>query len=211
MRRAAVRRRRRRRVELAAHATDPPPRLADLRGDLPAEASDLVEWLLAKQPHARPRSASDVLAQLDAIIDRLGGATRSIHVLIVDDDTARARWMWSLCRRAHPAVVVETASEGTDAAHELVGSLDLVLVDATLRGVMNALELCMYARGLHDGARCQLVALGSVSARDRVPFDAAHVQFIPDDAQLAGAILDRVRLAATAAPRRRTPPTTISG
>ena len=199
-------------VELRAHAEQPPPRLADLRGDLPTEASDLVEWLLAKQPAARPRSARDVLAQLDAVIDRLGTATRSVRVLIVDDDTARARWLWSLCRRAHPAVIVEIASEGTDAAHKLNRDHpDLVLIDATLRGVMNALELCMYARGLPGGAHCELAAIGAAPPRDRALFDTARVPFIADDSQLAGAILDRVRLLATAAPRRRGKPSTISG
>lgn len=199
-------------IELRGHATLPPPRLADLRGDLPTEASDLVEWLLAKQPANRPRSAADVLAQLDAIIDRLGSATRSVRVLVVEDDTARARWLWSLCRRAHPGVIVETASEGTDAAHKLNRDHpDLVVIDAALRGVMNALELCMYTRGLHGGARCEIVALGSVPPRDRALFEGARVAFIADDLQLPGNVLDRVRAAATAAPRRRTPPTTISG
>ena len=198
--------------ELRGHATLPPPRLATLRGDLPTEASDLVEWLLAKEPRARPRSAADILAQLDAIIDRLGSATRSVRVLVIEGDTARARWLWSLCRRAHPGVTVETASEGTDAAHKLNRDQpDLVLVDTALSGVMNALELCMYARGLDGGARCELVAIGSVPPRDRALFDNARVAFIEDDAQLPGHVIDRVRAAAAAPPRRRSQRTTISG
>src|SRR5262249_41763640 len=91
------------RVEARAHPSDPPPRRSDLRPDLPGELSDLVAWLLAKHPIARPPSARDVLAQLDAIIDRLGSRTTPLRVLIVDDDTARARWLWGLARRAHPA------------------------------------------------------------------------------------------------------------
>jgi len=198
--------------ELRGHASVPAPRLADLRPDFPIELSDLVEWLLDKRPTARPRSARDVLAQLDAIIDRLGTATRSLRVLVVDDDAARGRWLWSLARRAHPAAQVEIASEGTDAAHKLIRDLpDLVFVDATLRGVMNAYELCMYARGLETDHRAQLVLVGEATERDRGLFTAAAVACIPDNIQLGSAILDRVRSAAQEPPRRRRPRTTISG
>ena len=199
-------------VELDGHALEPAPRLIDLRPDLPAELSDLVEWLLAKRPIARPRSAKDVLAQLDAIIDRIGTATRSLRVLVVDDDAARGRWLWSLARRAHPAAQVEIAGEGTDAAHKLNRDLpDLVFVDATLRGVMNAYELCMYARGLEVGHGAQLVLIGEIADRDRLLFADAAVPCIPDDSQLGSAVLDRVRGAAQDPPRRRRPRTTISG
>jgi serine/threonine protein kinase len=196
---------------LRGHAHEPPPRLADLRPDLPTELSDLVEWLLAKQPRRRPSSAKDVLAQVDAVIERQGTKTRSVRVLVVDDDTARARWLWSLARRAHASAVVEIASEGTDAAHELNRDHpDLVFVDASLRGVMNALELCMYARGLEHDLRSQLVVIGEVSERDRALFAGAAVPFIPDDTALAVSVQDRVRRIAAEAPRRRKP-RTISG
>ena len=199
-------------IELRCHATEPAPRLAQLRPDLPVELSDLVEWLLEKRPVERPRSARDVLAQLDAIVDRLGTATRSLRVLIVDDDAARGRWLWSLARRAHPAAQVEIASEGTDAAHKLNRDLpDLVLVDATLRGLMNAYELCMYARGLETEQRAQLVLVGEATERDRALFEGAAVNCLPDDTQLGSAVLDRVRLAAEEPPRRRRPRTTVSG
>ena len=198
--------------ELRGHASGPIPRIADLRTDLPVELSDLVEWLLAKRPVLRPRSAQDVLAQLDAIIDRLGAATRSLRVLVVDDDTPRARLLWSLARRAHPAVQVEIASEGTDAAHKLNRDLpDLVFVDSTLRGVMNAYELCMYARGLEAEQRSQLILIGDINERDRGLFDAAGVASLSDDAMLGSAVLDRVRAAIAEPPRRRKPRTTVSG
>jgi CheY-like chemotaxis protein len=199
-------------AELRGHAIEPAPRLADLRPDLPVELSDLVEWLLEKRPVARPRSATDVLAQLDAIIDRLGTATRSLRVLVVDDDTARGRWLWSLARRAHAAAQVEIASEGTDAAHKLNRDLpDLVFVDSTLRGVMNAYELCMYARGLETEHRAQLVLVGETTERDRGLFADAAVACLPEDTQLGSAVLDRVRSVALEPPRRRRARTTISG
>ena len=200
-----------REVELRGHAQEPPPRLADLRTDLPVDLSDLVEWLLAKQPAARPPSAKEVLTQVDAIIERVGTHSRTIRVLIVDDDTPRARWLWSLARRAYSSAAVEIASEGTDAAHKLNRDHpDLVFIDSSLRGVMNALELCMYARGLEVEHSAQLVVIGPVSAKDRSMF-AAGVQFIPDDAQLALIVLDRVRTCAATPLRRRKPRTTVSG
>jgi len=198
-------------VELAGHASAVPPRLADLRSDLPAELSDLVEWLLAKQPARRPRSATDVLAQLDATVERLGMGSRSLRVLIVDDDTARARWLWSLARRAHPAAIVEIASDGSDAAHKLNRDQpDLVFIDGTLRGVMNTLELCMYARGLDADHRAQLIVIGEMPERDRALL--GEVKLIPDDSQLAFALLDRVRASASLPPTpRRRPRSTVSG
>ena len=200
------------RVELRGHGHEPPPRLVDLRSDLPAELSDLVEWLLAKQPAGRPRSVGEVLLQVDAIIERVGTRNRSIRVLVVDDDAARGRWLWSLARRAHPAAQVEIASEGTDAAHKLNrDSPDLVFVDASLRGVMNALELIMYARGLESDVRPQLVLIGDIAERDRGLFANAQVPAIPEDPQLASNVIDRVRLVASESPRRRKVRSTISG
>lgn len=200
--------------ELRGHASEPPPRINDLRPDLPAELSDLVEWLLAKRPASRPRSAPDVLSQVEAVIERATSVTRTLRVLIVDDDTARARWMWNLVRRAHSATVVETASEGTDAAHKLNRDLpDVVFVDVHLKGVMNALELCMYARGLEtwDPDTGRLFLIGHVSERDAFLFEEVNVEVIPESDQLPTEILDRVRAAMAAKPRARRPRTTISG
>lgn len=189
-------------AELRGHAEKPPPHLAELRGDLSTELSDVVDWLLAKAPAARPRSARDVLAQLDAIHERVGGRARPVRVLIVDDDTARARWLWSLARRAHAAAIVEIASEGTDAAHKLNRDLpDLVLVDAGLRGVMNALELCMYARGIAGSAPADMVVIGEIAERDRALLASANARFFLEDANLPGAILDTVRAAVLLGPR----------
>jgi CheY-like chemotaxis protein len=197
--------------ELRGHAFEAPPQLADLRPDLPTELSDLVEWLLAKQPEARPPSARDVLAQMDALMERLGTRSRSIRVLVVDDDTPRARWLWSLARRAHASAVVEIASEGTDAAHKLNRDKpDLVLVDASLRGVMNALELCMYARGIETDAQPQIVLVGEVAERDRALFEDVAVPFLPDNPGLASEIIECVRKVAALEPRRRKP-RTITG
>ncbi|MGE0867012.1 MAG: hypothetical protein AB7P03_00515 [Kofleriaceae bacterium] len=199
-------------TELRGHADQPPPRLIDLRPDLPHELSDLVEWLLSKNPAARPASAQDVVAQIDAIIERLGTKARSIRVLIVDDDGSRARWLWSLARRALAAAQVEIASEGGDAVHKLNRDHpDLVFVSANLRGIMNALELCMYARGLETEHPPQLVVIGDVSQRDRTLFANASVPFIANNGGLANALIERVRTTAAEPQRRRKPRKTVSG
>jgi hypothetical protein len=186
----------------------PPPRLADLRPDLPTELSDLVEWLLAKQ---QPRSVADVLAQLDVLIERVGSThARAIRVLIVDDDGFRARRWWSLVRRAHAAAVVEIASEGTDAAHKLNRDHpDLVFIDGELRGVMHAFELCRYARNLEMQA--QLIVIGATAERDREAFSGVSAELLPDDNALPSAIQDRVRGAGAERPGRKKRPTMITG
>ena len=199
-------------VELRGHAIEAPPRLAVLRPDLPAELSDLVEWLMEKRPQARPRSVKDVLAQVDAIIDRLGTAARALRVLVIDDDASRGRWLWSLARRGYAAAQVELASEGTDAAHKLNRDLpDLVFVSAGLQGVMNAYELCMYARGIETDQPPQLVLVGEPTDRDRALFSDAGVPCLSDDFGLAAAVIELVRTAAREPPRRRRPRSTISG
>jgi hypothetical protein len=201
-------------LEMArGEVTQPLPRLVDLRPELPTELGDLVEWLLLDDPAARPASAQDVLLQLDAVIERSGTAAPHVRVLIIDDDAARARWLWGLARRAHAQVIVEIASEGTDAAHKLNRDQpDLVFVAAGVRGVMNAFELCMYARGLAgpEGPFGQLFVLGNVSERDRSLFDL-DVEIISDDARLPGAILDRIRGALGPRPRSRRLRSTVSG
>ena len=199
-------------VELQGHAYRPAPRIVELRPDLPEELSDLVEWLVEKRPAARLRSAFDVLAQLDAIIGRLGAVPRSLRVLVVDDDPTRGRWLWSVARRAHPAAQVEIASDGTDAAQKLNRDVpDLVLVRSALRGVMNAFELCMYARGLPSEHHTQLVLIGEITDGDRALLDDALVPCLPDDPQLGTAVLERVRAVMAAPPRRRRPRITVSG
>jgi CheY-like chemotaxis protein len=154
----------------------------------------------------------DVLAQVDAIIDRLGTAARALRVLVIDDDAMRGRWLWSLARRGYAAAQVELASEGTDAAHKLNRDLpDLVFVSAGLQGVMNAYELCMYARGIETDHPPQLVLVGEPTERDRALFADAAVPCLSDDFGLAAAVIERVRTAAREPPRRRRPRSTISG
>jgi serine/threonine-protein kinase len=142
---------------LRGHAERSPPTLHDYRAELPAELSDLVDWLLVKEPDARPPSVAEVLDELDAIIERNAATKHVMRVLIVDGNAPRARWLASLSRRASPHASVSTAADGAEAAEKIERDYpDLLLVDATLTGSMNALELGMYARSLETTTRCRV-------------------------------------------------------
>jgi len=52
---------------LAAHMTEAPPRLAELRPDCPPGLASLVMGLLEKVPEKRPQSAAELLSALDAV------------------------------------------------------------------------------------------------------------------------------------------------
>ena len=52
---------------LAAHITEAPPSLAERRPETPVPLEQLVMQCLAKEPGARPQSAGDMLATLDAM------------------------------------------------------------------------------------------------------------------------------------------------
>ncbi len=102
------------------------------------------------------------------------------RVLVVALDAARARWSLGLARRAHAGASVEIAREGTDATHKLHRDRPaLVLVDAALRGVMNALELCMYARGIEADDQPELILIGDLAERERALFAGVAVTALP--------------------------------
>jgi serine/threonine-protein kinase len=63
---------------LAAHSTQVPPRLRELRPDAPADLEALVVQLLAKSPDERPQTAEHVRQSLAALRARLrGGSTQA--------------------------------------------------------------------------------------------------------------------------------------
>jgi hypothetical protein len=199
-------------VVAGRHAADQAPSLGDLWPELPMELPPLVDWLLAKDPAARPRSAADVLAQLDAVIERVGAVRRSIRVVIVDEDPARGRWLWALARRANPHAAVELARDGGDGAHKVNRDKpDLVLISGSVRGVMTSFELCMYIRGLEATPRPQLAIIGALADGDRGLFEQLGAAALPVDHRLANTVLDRVRAVAAEPRPSRRPKITISG
>jgi serine/threonine protein kinase len=180
---------------LRAHAYDSPPVLAELRPDLPVELSDLVAWLLHKHPATRPRSAADVLAQIDVVIERTRPPRPALRVLIIDEDASRSRWLINLVRRADANAIVEIAGDGRVAAHKLHrDSPDLVLIDSSYNGAMNALELAMYIRGLDNGSRIYIALIGNVADNDHTILQTSHTIIVPNDADCADTLIDLTRI-----------------
>jgi len=52
---------------LAAHMTENPRPVSEVRGDAPAPLSDLVMRCLAKDPNLRPQTATDVVRELESV------------------------------------------------------------------------------------------------------------------------------------------------
>ena len=57
---------------LAAHMSEAPRPIGELRADVPATLADLVMRCLAKDPDARPQTASDIVRVLDTITSGSG-------------------------------------------------------------------------------------------------------------------------------------------
>ena len=66
---------------LAAHMSEAPRPIAELRGDIPAALADLVMRCLAKEPDERPASASDIVRVLDTVAST-GGSPAMPAVLL---------------------------------------------------------------------------------------------------------------------------------
>jgi tetratricopeptide (TPR) repeat protein len=57
---------------LAAHMSEAPQPVTELRGDIPAPLADLVMQCLAKDPGVRPESATDIVRVLETIVSASG-------------------------------------------------------------------------------------------------------------------------------------------
>lgn len=189
---------------LTAHARTPAPPITEGRTDLPAELGDLLAELVAKDPEARPPSATAVVTQLEIIAERVAAGRRGLRVLVVDDDGDRVRTIWSAVRRAHPRATVDAARDGREAAGKLTRDHpDLVLIDARLGhdgAGMNALELVMFARGLEETATAAIAVFGAISPRDQPLFAQFGARLLGDSARLGLVVAEQIR-ALAAAPR----------
>jgi tRNA A-37 threonylcarbamoyl transferase component Bud32/tetratricopeptide (TPR) repeat protein len=66
---------------LAAHMSEAPQPIGDVRADAPVALADLVMRCLAKEPDARPQSASDVVRTLDAVTS--GGGLPAMPAILM--------------------------------------------------------------------------------------------------------------------------------
>jgi len=184
---------------LFGHVHHKPPVLTELRSDLPVELADLVVELLAKSPAARPAQAETVVEQIVAIHERAAATRRIVRVLVVDDDPDRVRTLWSVVRRSHARATVDAARDGADAVDRVRRDRpDLVVIDATIGGPMNALELCMMLSGIEEARGATVVVVSDrIDPRDATVLSQAGVghALVRDD-KLASTLMDLVRRAA---------------
>lgn len=66
---------------LAAHMTEPPQSIGDVRGDVPAPLAELVMRCLAKEPDNRPQSASEIVRVLETFTS--GGGMESMPAVLI--------------------------------------------------------------------------------------------------------------------------------
>jgi CheY-like chemotaxis protein len=187
---------------LFGHVHHRPPVISEIRNDLPVELSDLVVELLAKSPAQRPPQAEAVVDQLIAIQERASATRRIVRVLVVDDDSERVRQLWSVVRRGHARATVDAAADGQDAANRVRRDRpDIIVIDLTISGAMNALELCMLISNLEESRGAVIVAVGEkFEPRDAQVLAQAGVHHtLVRDATLAPSLIELVRRTAAQA------------
>ncbi|MDC0683159.1 protein kinase domain-containing protein [Sorangium atrum] len=96
-----------------------PPRLRELRGEVPAALDDLVTRMLAKAPRDRPRDGAAVAAELGALGDLAPGSRRGVPLSIggptPELTTGERRMICLLVARDGALDSDATRSEGEDA------------------------------------------------------------------------------------------------
>lgn len=140
-----------------------PPRAVDQRRDVPAALSDFVRALMSSDPAERPQTAELAVWQLRVLRDRVRTAApeHRFAVLVAHHD---ARVFESLTLSVRVVVAdaeVTTVTRGEDAIRALRKQApDVLFLDLDLPDT-NAMEVCMYARGLPRGERCLIVCVGT--------------------------------------------------
>lgn len=152
---------------LVQHLTDPPPRLRDIRSDVPTELEELVLRMLAKDPEQRPQTARDVTRELSdargsastdqpsrepksrSRVPRLVDEVRVITVVVVDIEASSAvdvEEQVSRTSEAYDAFAEEVTRQGGEVerlyGNRAVGVFGLTLSfgDEALRAVRAAFE-----------------------------------------------------------------------
>jgi predicted ATPase/DNA-binding SARP family transcriptional activator len=150
---------------MARRETEPVPRLRNLRTDAPFWLDDVLQDMLAKEPSARVRSASEVVRLLQSA----GGATRS-RLPVIDEEMigreAALREALSLLGRADVTVLTLTGAGGTgktrlaiQIARELEPRVDRVcFVDlSSVREVEGVIPAIAAASGVQPESGCDLI------------------------------------------------------
>lgn len=150
-----------------AKSRKPTPRLAVHRPDLPAPLTDVIEQMMAPEPHERPQGAEAALWQLRAVRARVaaGGGVRAFSVLIVDDDADMREALSLYVRAAAADAEIETIGDGKQAIRAVRRRVpDLLLLDLDLPDI-NGIEVCMLLRGMQLGDSCMIVSVSGRATR----------------------------------------------
>jgi serine/threonine-protein kinase len=150
-----------------AKSRRPGPRIAAIRPDLPTPLTDVVEQMMAPEPHERPQGAEAALWQLRAVRARAaaGGAVRAFSVLIVDDDADMREALSLYVRAAAPDAEIETIGDGKQVVRAVRRRVpDLLLLDLDLPDI-NGVEVCMLLRGMKLGDGCMIVSVSGRATR----------------------------------------------
>jgi serine/threonine-protein kinase len=163
---------------LKLHVKAAPPKLADVREDVPPALSELVDHMLAKDPVKRPSSMEAVAFRLKQIRAK-ASAPRDAgppFALVVEDDDAMAKLLELLVKKSASGVKVERAANGIDAMRILAERTpQLMLLDLHMPK-MSGIELGMYLRGSEIARTCTIVAVSAgASEADRALLRALGV------------------------------------
>ena len=128
---------------LAAHMTEEPRPLLEMRADVPPQLADLVMWCLRKEPSDRPQTASEVAGVLDAVAT--GGTMEAMPAgSVAHLPFGRAVAIYAAC-----AIAVLAVAKG---AEVMVGLPDWVFMGA-IGVVIGGLGVLLFTELAHRAAR----------------------------------------------------------
>lgn len=179
---------------LMMHATAPVPKVPGNK-----RLSELVESLMAKDPHDRPPAMDQVVWQLRAAKD--AGTTAPLTVLVVDDDPDIAKLVGMYVKQAAPRAEV-TVVGGADEALEHFRKKPprLVFLDLMMPK-MSGFELFTYLRGVHLVDAATVVAMSAAGSMTDIELmlELGVHDFIPKGAQLRQRVMKIVSTLASEA------------
>ncbi|HEY8076741.1 MAG TPA: serine/threonine-protein kinase [Labilithrix sp.] len=188
---------------LLMHTQSPVPRLADTTA-APKRLSELVEQLMAKDPHDRPEAMDAVVWQLRDIVDRIAreGALTTIspppdvfRVLVVDDDADIAKLVGMYVKQAAPAAEILLAHDGVQALDIFrTKPPRLVFLDLNMPK-MSGFELFTYLRGVHlvDASTIVAMSAGGSPTDVALMLELGAQDFIPKGSELRARVTKIVK------------------
>jgi serine/threonine-protein kinase len=179
-----------------AKIRSPLPRIRQARPDVPPVLDDLIDQLMAADPHDRPQGAEAALWQLRSVRSQLhhGGEQRPFSVLVVDDDEDVREALALYVRAAAPRAQIEATPDGRQAVRSVRRRVpDLLLLDLDLPDI-NGIEVCMLLREMELGDSCNIVSIsGRATPADIELLQQLGVRSIEKGPNLMKELVDLVK------------------